>query len=1089
MSQKEHYVEDMQRSVKRLTVSATKEVLLILTEFYAGVTEWSEKNVHHSERVVNSPTGPYVVFKNVTVLCEFCCDGNNVNMMDELLDGLRVSGMGADSIMLGIVYSAMEQAFDKVCCKEGVIERLNEKSRFCELAVMQLDWCLKFVQEKNYMFVLDESICEREKLVSDLLETRDRIHRRLEETEFAIAEMDRELSERFENEMNLSRALEIKDRELQSLRSSFEADKKGSDGWVTGDDGRDGDFCELKNSVDQQFFNIKQKLEDERINITSGMRKMSQDMLNGVDDCEPDLELNVNGNGNSDSRENELKGISSELDPPNYSLRRELSTGFEKMGSDIDILKETLDVAFGMMSNAISLAEVGPTEQQWRWAVEKDAVAVVFRGFVRDVQEDVQRKVGERSKCGSRVLLSENWSQLMDEIAGLHHDLDQLVGRNEDRVQTVTIRDSATSPPVKNVGGSASIAKEMICSKQKVPSDESDVSVDRCENFENTYSEVKEQGHLEEGFQEDQEGQGSLVAAIIRNHESIIRQKSEELNWLKGELLREKGCSAFKKDKGRDAIKKRIDDVISRLDSVIRENAKLDTSCDDSRCFDEKDSISRPLSEEVRQQKEEQEDSDMRTVIMNDISVILHKSLVKDLHYKLHKYDTMNQIRNEVSEVFFRETVKEWNHKIESYNVESHIREAANGGFASKVYLLGRNEASLMEDSPANQFQNFEGLIGQDVQEIVLRETLQEWRTFVVGLNFENLIREEVFHIVFSNAVKDINSTLSLNLTEYKKAMTKSIPQVDLSSNSKKLEELECRVRDDVCMTFLRQMVKEWKKEVDIVNTHNLIRNQESSQKVVLSDNMLQGVQIWQKNDLMQILESLSNCFELKENLILTANLELIERNAHLQLFELEHEKREHQLAHPNGVLIMKDEALGSVINNLEKAMQHIIFGKVRLKELRSCLGLAVGDLTGRCGKMTSFEVHVEDRKDSDILLEKWREVQKIPFDPVFTNIANFSKTIGEFERLAHEKLGYNMSRLKELKHQLDLSVESVTSAKKKELLYKRAFVRRCCNLQKAEIEVDLLADELDDLLILLEKIYIALDHYSPVLQHYFGVR
>lgn len=35
---------------------------------------------------------------------------------------------------------------------------------------------------------------------------------------------------------------------------------------------------------------------------------------------------------------------------------------------------------------------------------------------------------------------------------------------------------------------------------------------------------------------------------------------------------------------------------------------------------------------------------------------------------------------------------------------------------------------------------------------------------------------------------------------------------------------------------------------------------------------------------------------------------------------------------------------------------------------------------------------------------------------------------------------------------------------------------------------MDLLGDEVDTLLSLLGKIYIALDHYSPVLQHYPGV-
>ncbi|KAK9267665.1 hypothetical protein L1049_010096 [Liquidambar formosana] len=37
-------------------------------------------------------------------------------------------------------------------------------------------------------------------------------------------------------------------------------------------------------------------------------------------------------------------------------------------------------------------------------------------------------------------------------------------------------------------------------------------------------------------------------------------------------------------------------------------------------------------------------------------------------------------------------------------------------------------------------------------------------------------------------------------------------------------------------------------------------------------------------------------------------------------------------------------------------------------------------------------------------------------------------------------------------------------------------------------LSVDLLGDEVDALLSLLEKIYIALDHYSPILQHYPGI-
>lgn len=57
--------------------------------------------------------------------------------------------------------------------------------------------------------------------------------------------------------------------------------------------------------------------------------------------------------------------------------------------------------------------------------------------------------------------------------------------------------------------------------------------------------------------------------------------------------------------------------------------------------------------------------------------------------------------------------------------------------------------------------------------------------------------------------------------------------------------------------------------------------------------------------------------------------------------------------------------------------------------------------------------------------------------------------------------------------------------------LWFRPFQTLFCSLLKhiAWFQVDLLGDEVDTLLNLLEKIYIALNHYSPVLKHYPGVR
>uniref|UniRef100_A0A2P2JZA7 Early endosome antigen n=1 Tax=Rhizophora mucronata TaxID=61149 RepID=A0A2P2JZA7_RHIMU len=78
--------------------------------------------------------------------------------------------------------------------------------------------------------------------------------------------------------------------------------------------------------------------------------------------------------------------------------------------------------------------------------------------------------------------------------------------------------------------------------------------------------------------------------------------------------------------------------------------------------------------------------------------------------------------------------------------------------------------------------------------------------------------------------------------------------------------------------------------------------------------------------------------------------------------------------------------------------------------------------------------------------------------------------------------------RLKNLSCQVSSLAGKANKLRRTGLLYKQRLERKCCDLQKAEAEVDLLGDEVDTLSSLLEKIYIALDHYSPILQHYPGV-
>ena len=89
----------------------------------------------------------------------------------ECIDG-RFEVSLADSTMMGIVHHAMNKAQEKMKLKTGVIEQLNEISKFYELAVMQLEGCLSIVHTETESSFLESN---HEEVLNDLRNIKDRL--------------------------------------------------------------------------------------------------------------------------------------------------------------------------------------------------------------------------------------------------------------------------------------------------------------------------------------------------------------------------------------------------------------------------------------------------------------------------------------------------------------------------------------------------------------------------------------------------------------------------------------------------------------------------------------------------------------------------------------------------------------------------------------------------------------------------------------------------------------------------------------------------------------------------------------------------
>ncbi|PRQ58818.1 hypothetical protein RchiOBHm_Chr1g0363431 [Rosa chinensis] len=969
-----------------------------------------------------------------------------------------------DSTMMWIVHNAMNKAHAKMKSKGGVLERLNGISRFYELAAMQLEGCLKFVRQET-SYILESS---DEQVLSDLSEIRDRLQLRLKESEMAIKDKDRELASLL---ANLNKPARSKSDPLEEYMVSNRVSG--------GNEGRDSEICELKNSVDQQVWHIRRQLEPEH-------------KLKGRE-------------GNAQV----VEGLNNKK--------------IEHLDSDIGVLKETLDLAFGKMQKAIFGSEVGPIEQQWQGAVERDTMSVLLEGFMRDFRENVEEQVWKKQEKWVCFGLKESWSDLMNEVENLRRDLEPLAVQNE-------------------------VPKCKTSEKS---------SADDFDHVKRQRSSKAEELMQEQHEEEKKEEEGHSVSKMIKNHESIIQRKSaeaEELNILKREILRHKANLSSRREED-TFVKRRMQELMVRLDNLrdwdaklqetfanndkfvhgqetpsekrspksdanFSENLELDTL---SEIWEKMDKVPYGVDAELQNEgtmlKLEQDESDLKDVIMKEIYVTILEGSVKEKCIDIYDNELENFLWRDIWQVLFTEVMNQWKENTKRNNIESQTREefyctihCTVLGEALKDYGSSINLA-LAESRNLRAENNLEAAIREDICLTLLHETTKECTKWKVDYETACLLREGIDQLVFHETVKDIVDAASYHLTQpqdiiarkewnkwkadYETAclLREEIDKLVFHETVKDivdtasyhlaqhqdivarnfLQSAESLVKEDIYMVFIRETIKEWKMELSAFNMESLIReemyhfiiveavkdafvlfreeadsgNQDKISEAMLFRNKLHNSrQVNTDENVNEKIGSPLSCSEVEEDMVQSESFGMKGYNADLDFVSLECEAG--QLG----------SSVGIIVGDSEKGYNQVPpeVGSVHYEKLSYC----------------------QPKANEKVLLN--------PSDSLSTPFLQFSEELVNFQHTTKEKLEMNFLRMDNMKHYVDKLSVLISSLRKKESLYREAFRRRCQDLRKAETEVDLLGDQVDVLLGLLEKIYTILYRHSPVLQQYFEV-
>ncbi|KAL6857249.1 hypothetical protein ACP4OV_018631 [Aristida adscensionis] len=419
--------------------------------------------------------------------------------------------------------------------------------------------------------------------------------------------------------------------------------------------------------------------------------------------------------------------------------------------------------------------------------------------------------------------------------------------------------------------------------------------------------------------------------------------------------------------------------------------------------------------------------------------------------WHLRNNKELEHMRKKIEEVISKLDVLLLENKRTTIRIKSDAfpgPQDKNQGLDSDVQQL-QGGATNNEEEPCAipaQSLDFASVEADRVKHIIRLETDIE------DASIATMIREEIEKIVIKEFVNEIR----IGLHGY---------------------EMELNMKQEVCSIIQNEAVVEAISNID----SSLLKNNEET-GCAEAESLLK-----QKIDKLNLaVDSFAEIVREKEEFVSQIGLEAME--ARLDSLCRELDLLRDKVGKQDSYISERSRQFDIIVGRLEQAQQHVEHNNVTLSELKDNFG-TISDSVKKLEKQNQALHTVIEEKEKRLTstVSKDNEFKEC-MKHVAESMSYFEKFIADQQTIVANKLQHSESRFCLLKEQCQQLAKEGSLLRKKALCYKEISETRGSNLQKAELEVDLLGDEVEALTNLLAKIYIALDHYSPVLQHYTGV-
>uniref|UniRef100_A0ACD5VSK8 Uncharacterized protein n=1 Tax=Avena sativa TaxID=4498 RepID=A0ACD5VSK8_AVESA len=452
-----------------------------------------------------------------------------------------------------------------------------------------------------------------------------------------------------------------------------------------------------------------------------------------------------------------------------------------------------------------------------------------------------------------------------------------------------------------------------------------------------------------------------------RQHDKVVEENTEEIFALKRKLLNKERSnpSHLRNNKEFEQVRKKIEEVVKRLDGLLLENNKRTTS-----------------------------------------------GIKAETLAVAGQQDKSNVVDSEIQQL--QDTATNNQETACAFPTQASHFASMEADHAKKIGIL----ESDIEDA------RIAAIICEEIEMILLREFVNEIKIELHGNEMEYNMKQDICSVIQNEAVAEAVLNLNSSLLKYS-------------------EEKSCT---EAASTLQKQEIENLKLAVD------------SFSKVV------------------------------REKEAFVCQIELGAMKGHMDLLFHQLDLLTDKVEKQDSCISEKNKEFDIIVGRLDQALQHVHQNENNFRELHDRFRNATDSLK-EVEKQNHYLRNIIEEKEKTFTSTICKEKE---FKERMTSLVESMRVFGNFvadqQTIMANKVQHSESRFCLLKDQCKHLTKEGNLLKKKALWYKEIAETKGSNLQKAELEVDLLGDEVEALTDLLAKIYIALDHYSPVLQHYTGV-